>query len=54
MQRTLDVILTTANFKSAHDEGEERRKEENGNTIREIVQYEPKRNGRAPKLSQVF
>lgn len=52
MQRTLDVILTAANFKSAQSEGGEKRIEGNENTVREIAQYETKRSSRAAKFPQ--
>lgn len=54
MQRTLDVILTTANSKSAHGVDGERRRQGNENMrYAKSVEYEPKRSSRAPKFPQL-
>lgn len=58
MQRTLDAILTTANFKSAHGKDEKAEKEEEremrtGYVLRNRAVVEPKRSSRAPKFPKL-
>jgi len=53
MQRTLDVILTTANFKSVRVTKAKKKEKKEMNTVRKIVRYEPKRSSRASKFLQL-